>query len=285
MSEMWEQHKPFTVAVIVWLAGSLLFLLAVHLPLSGPVAELRADVADELKKHYAAGEPAPGAVPFEQAERAAQTERARLDAALAGACERIEFKPQSEFTIAPDAPQRAYEYTKIRDKVAAELRELANKASLTIPGQIDPRANAKNLPRESEADELLFRLAMTDRVIRNAAAARVAHIVSMAHELGPPRGAPFAERRLGLTLVGELDEIVRFIERCSSPPAEPAPGEREGAGRGVLAVQHVEILAQGRSGSALTANLTLAAIEATKITPAKPRPDSTRPIRRAGRSF
>ena len=291
MSEMWEHHKPFSVAVLVWLAGSLLFLLAVHLPLAGPVSALRSDAGSadvpsqaDLKKHYALadGTMSIDVAPFADGEAAVKKDGARLDAELKTATAQIEFRPASEFVVAANVSQRAYEFTRIRDALAPKLREMANRASVRIPNDIDPRPGAKDLPRESQADELLFRLAMTDRVIRCAIAAGSGHLAEIKHNLGAPRGTPFAERRVDVKLVGGLDEIIAFIAKCSAPSNGAAP---EGAGKqggGVLILRGAAIDAEGERGSVLTAKLTLAAVSATKIEDPLPGQGT---VLRARRSF
>ena len=123
MSEMWEHHKPFSVAVLVWLAGGLLFLLAVRMPLAGPVEALRNDAGgasvpsqEELLKHYAPADGMSiGGKPFADGEAVVKRDGARLDAALKAATTQIEFRPAPGFVVAPNAPQRAWEYTRIRD--------------------------------------------------------------------------------------------------------------------------------------------------------------------------
>jgi hypothetical protein len=295
VSEMWEQHKPFSVALIVWLGGGLLFLLAVRLPLSGPVAALRgADVEgaaglpskDDLKKHYAPADGmSVGAAPFADAEAAVKKQGARLDAELNTAVQQIEFRPGPGFVVALNVKQRAYEFTRIRDAIAPKLREMANKANVRIPNEIDPRQNAKELPREREADELLFRLAMTDRIIRCAVAAGVGHLAGVRHDLGAMRGAPFAERRVEVKLVCGLDEIIAFIGKCSLPLDEGAPEDAVKQSGGVLILRAAAIEREGERGSILAARLTLAAVSATKLEQPQPKQAKTVKGRKARRSF
>ena len=287
---MWEHHKPFSVAILVWLAGGLLFLLAVRVPLAGPVSALRDDGGSanvpsqaELQKHYAPADGVGGGgKPFADGEAVVKKDGARLDAALKTATTQIEFRPAPGFVVAPNVPQRAWEYTRIRDALGLELEALANRASVRIPNDIDPRANAKGMPRENEADELLFRLAMTDRIIRCAVAVRAGHLSGIKHDLGALRGAPFSERRVNITLVGGLDQIVAFIGKCSTPFNGAAPESAAKQG-GVLILREVEIVKEAKSGSALVAQLTFAALSSTKIK--VPLPGPKKKARRARRSF
>jgi len=261
MSEMWEQHRPFVIAIATWLGGSLLFLLAVRLPLYPPVAKLRHDDDTKLAQHYAApGRTVPNATDFDKAQDAAEAERARLDAELKDVLGSIEFQPRPELVVEPGATQRAYEYAKLRDRLTSELRELANKAGIGIPNELDPRRSAKDLPGESETDELLFRLAMTDRVVRDAIAARVSRVASLEHQLGAPLGSPLAARVVKVKLEGNLDTLIGFIEKCSTPAG--AGGKADGAG--ILVVRSLELTSAG-GGSALAAQVELAAVKAAAI--------------------
>ncbi|MFH1732339.1 MAG: hypothetical protein ABIF82_11915 [Planctomycetota bacterium] len=294
MSEMWEQHKPFTVSAIVWVGGAFLFLFAVHMPLAGPVSALRDEAARgaglpgraDLEKHYASPAQANlGAALFAQVETSADKERTALDTELMSARELIEFRPKPEFIVAADAAQRAYEYTRIRDALAPRLRELANKASVKMPHEIDPRLSSKALPSESETDELLFRLAMTDRIVRSAVAAGVGHVAEIKHDLGAQRGKPFAERRVEVKLVCGLDELIGFVGRCSLLPAENAAENKEKPGGGILVVRSAAIANEKERSSVLTARVTLAAVTATKIETPESTKAETRKTRRAHRSF
>lgn len=291
---MWEQHKPFTVAAIVWVGGALLFLFAVHMPLAGPVSALRDEAAGgaglpkraDLEKHYASpGQATLGGALFARVVTAAGKEEAALDTELVAAMERIEFRPKPEFIVAADATQRAYEYTRIRDALAPRLCELANKASVKIPHEIDARRSSKALPNESETDELLFRLAMTDRIVRSAVAAGAGHLAEIKHDLGAQRGKPFAERRVQVKLVCGLDELIGFIGKCSLPPAEKAAEHEKNPGGGTFVVRSVAVASEGERSSVLTAHVTLAAITATKIEAPQPKKAKTRTTRRANRSF
>jgi len=294
VSEMWEQHKPFSVAAIVWAGGALLFFFAVHMPLAGPVSALRDEAARgsslpkraDLEKHYASpGQAGLGAALFAQVERSAAKERAALDTELTSAKERIEFRPKPEFVVAADATQRAYEYTRIRDALAPRLRELANKASVKIPHEIDPRLSSKALPNESETDELLFRLAMTDRIVRSAVAAGIDHLAEIKHDLGAQRGKPFAERRVEVKLVCGLDELIGFIGKCSSLPAENAAENEKQPGGGILVVRSAAVASENERSSLLTAHVTLAAITATRVEALESSKAKTRKTRKAHRSF
>ncbi len=275
---MWEHHKPFSVAVLVWLAGGLLFLFAVRMPLAGPVSDLRNDAGGanvpsqaEMQKHYASADgSSSGGRPFADGEAVIKKDGARIDAALKTATAQIEFRPAPGFVVAPNVPQRAWEYTRIRDALWIELEAMANRASVRIPNDIDPRPRAKNMPRESEADELLFRLAMTDRIIRCAVAAGAGHLAEIKHDLGALSGAPFAERRVDVRLVGGLDEIVAFIGKCSMPFNGAAPEAAGKRGGGVLILREVEVVKEGKSGSVLVAQLTFAAVSATEIKAPQP---------------
>jgi len=297
VSEIWEHNRPFAVAILVWVGGALLFFFAVHLPFSGPVSELRGDSHGRaaLAEHYASTERSSlNPVPFADAKRALEGEQAELAAALAGARRRIEFVPTSRFTIGSAVAERPLEYSKIRKAAASELGDLANKASVVIPGELDPRNNSKSLPKEGETDELLFRLAMTDRVVRTAVAAQVPRVASILHKLGAPRGSPLAQRFVRVRLEGELDHIIRFVGKCSTPPgekeaapapatADPAPGSPgpRDPGGGALAVRSVEIASSG-NGSTLTADIELAAITVLKVKP-KRRARATRSAPQPGR--
>ena len=295
---MWEQHKPFTVAAIVWVGGALLFLFAVHMPLAGPVSALRDEAAGgaglpkraDLEKHYASpGQATLGGALFARVVTAAGKEEAALDTELVAAMERIEFRPKPEFIVAADATQRAYEYTRIRDALAPRLCELANKASVKIPHEIDARRSSKALPNESETDELLFRLAMTDRIVRSAVAAGAGHLAEIKHDLGAQRGKPFAERRVEVKLVCGLDELIGFIGRCSLLPAENAAEEaaenEKKRGGGILVVRSAAVASENERSSVLTAHVTLAAITATRIEALESSKAKTRKTRRAHRSF
>lgn len=294
MSEMWEQHKPFSMAAIVWAGGALLFLFAVHMPLAGPVSALRDEAARgsslprraDLEKHYASPSQAGlGAILFAKVERSAGKERTALDTELMSARERIEFRPRPQFIVAADATQRAYEYTRIRDALAPRLRELANKASVKIPHEIDPRLSSKALPNESETDELLFRLAMTDRIVRSAVAAGIDHLAEIKHDLGAQRGKPFAERRVEVKLVCGLDELMGFIGKCSLLPDEDAAENEKKRGGGILVVRSAVVTSENESSSVLTARVTLAAITATRVEALESSRAKTRRTRRAHRSF
>jgi len=301
VSELWQHNRPFAIAVLTWVGGGLLFFFAVHLPFSGPVSELRRDSRRraELARHFAPAKRAsPDTVPFSDAKRALAAEQAELAAALAAARRRIEFVPPQRFNIAADVAERPLEYSKIRKAAASELRDLANRASVVIPSELDPRNNSKSLPRKDEIDELLLRLAMTDRIVRAAVAARVPRVASIVHKPGAPRGSPLAQRFVRVKLEGELDQIVRFIGKCSTPPdARPAAPTGAGAapgtsappapGGGVLIVRTVEIANSG-NGSTLAADIELAAVTVLKV---KPRPRARaasavpQPVRRARPSW
>jgi len=288
---MWQQDRPFSIALIVWVGGALLLFLAVHLPLSGPVDALRdggggLPTGDEIAKHYESpGGDTPAAASFARVEAAASNRRAQLDTELDAARKRIEFRPGPGFVVAPGVKQRGYEYTRIRDQLAPKLREMANRANVRIPNDIDPRRAGTALPREDEADELLFRLAITDRVVRGAVAAGVPQVADIIHDLGAPRGAPFAERRVEVALVCGLDELVGFIGKCSAPdPAAPPEADGLSAG-GILVVRSATISREGERGSVLSARVTLAAITPTKMETQQEIRARTRKTRRARRSF
>jgi len=259
-----ERNKPLLLALGFWAGGALLFWLAVHLPFSAPVERLEADSPAKLRSRYAQpGQPIAPAVPFDQALKAAEAERAALDQALEDARSAAEFVPRQEFILPAGTPQRPYEYTKIRDRVAAQLRELANQASVHIPRELDPRPDAKDLPREADTGELLLRLAITDRVVRNAVAAGVANLAAISHDLAPPHGSPIAQRTVKVKLEAELDPLIHFIEKCSQPP-DGAPS----GGAGALIVRSAEITAA--HGASLSATIDLAALQLTEIKAAAP---------------
>ena len=238
MSEIWEQHRPFVIAVLVWLGGSLLFYLAVYLPFSGPVAALDAGpgggavTANALAAHYERdGRGVQGAAVFHEAKRAVEAERAGLDAALEKARADLELRPGPGFAIKRTGVERANEYMDVRGRVASKLREEANRANVKIPHELDPRpgGKGKDLPGEGQVDELLFKLAMTGRIVRAAIAARVRRVVSIVHKGGAPRGAPLSQRVVSVRLEGELAQLLCFIKECSTPPREQ---EKAGGGTG-----------------------------------------------------
>jgi len=274
MTELWEQHRPLVIALLVWAVGGALLLLAVHLPLGAPVAALQARGAtDELRRFIGTSPPART---FREArEIAVKDGWKRVDSALAAARARVEFKPGPDFVIDPKAVQRAYEYTKVRDRVAAALRELANKAGVVVPAELDPRGDSKGLPPENDTDELLVRLAVTDRIVRNAVAAQVNHLAELRHELGSPRGVPLAERVVRVKLEAGLDSLVRFLEKCSNPP--------DGASGGVLVLRSADLSRAAAGSATLSADLTLAALTVVDVQP--PKKADTRPPPSARRGF
>jgi hypothetical protein len=287
---MWQQNRALVLAVVVWLAGSVLFYLVVHLPLSGPAAELeRSKLAERLAAHYTRPGKTPAGEPLEDVSQRAQAEREAADRALAEAARLVVFRPRPEYRLPPETAERRVEYVRLRDDATARLVELANKAGVAVPPMLDPRPKSTGLPGKSEIDELLVRLAMTDRVVRSAVAARVPRVAKIEHELGAPRGQPLSRRLVHVRVEGVLDTVVRFIEACStpSPAAEPST---VAPGGGILTVESADLTAAPKGRVA--AELTLAAIELTKIKePKPPKPEEvekktpTVPGRRAGRSF
>jgi hypothetical protein len=268
MTELWQHDKLFVVALLVWLGGGLLVYLFVHLPLAGPVDELRHSRTGQagtgrlqLAHHYARpGAPVPpDAAPYDEAKEKASERATALDTALEAARERVEFRPAARFSIPEDAPQRPFEYTKVRDAVAAELRQLAHKAGAAIPSQLDPRSRgARDLPKESQVDDLLFRLGMTDRLVRAALDARLGRVALIDHKAVPAQPGALASRLVEERIEGGLDQVVRFIELCSTPPDVAS---KEGAG--ILAARRVHI-EEKEGGSVVRAAVTLAAVKLGK---------------------
>jgi hypothetical protein len=286
LNETWKENRAFVAAIVVWLAGSVLFYLVVHLPLSGPVAELdRSKLTARLGAHYARpGQTSPGE-PFARAWQRAEARRKKLDAALAEAGRLVVFEPRPEYRIPADAVERRVEYVRIRDATTSRLTELANKAGVQVPAALDPRPRATGLPGKEELDELLMRLAITDRVVRAAAAAPVPRVEKIEHVLSAPRGAPLSRRLVKVRVVGDLNAVVRFLDACSTPPGSPN-GANAASGGGILTVESAD-LASG-DGDAIAADLTLAAIALTKLEEPKlveKKEPKDRTRHRAGRSF
>ncbi len=282
MGDLWERSRPFAIALGLWVGGSLLFLLAVRLPFSGPIAALRGGSAAELAAHYESlGQPNPKAKRLGDAKRAAQQERADLDLALAEALRFVAFVPGPRFAIRQDVAEHANEYMNVRERATAELRELANKAGVQIPGELDPRADPRKLPTRNEIDGLLFRMAMSDRVARVAIAAQVPRVAEIKHDLGAPRGSPLAERLMTVKLEGGLDAIVDLVDRVSTPPTE-----EDNAGGGILVLRRAKLSAAGEGRVA--AELTLAALTVAEVVPdvkPKPLPGTTEPEKGALRPW
>ncbi len=269
MTGWWDDHRPFTIALLTWAVGGLLFLLIVRLPFGGAIAELRADEGSraELQRFYQDPEAgASAARPHDEARRRLTTVRQELDAALEASRAYVEFKPGKAFRIPAEATEREIEYTKLRDAATALLLQVANQAGVAVPLDYDPRTSdqRKELPSAEETDPLLMPLAMADRAVRAAIRANVQRVLSVHHRLGTPRGAPLAEREVVIELHTGLDALVAFLEDCSTPPEAPAQGS------GILAVRAVEIKTTGRPE--LHAKVTLAAIEAGEIKVTKPTP-------------
>ena len=278
MTELWDSNRPFGIAIAVWVVGGLLFLLAVRLPFSGPVDRLETDTArrDELARHYGSGSQAPNTEPFSAAKKATDAERDALRSALHAARSQVEFKPGPAFAIDPQLAERANTYMNVVKRVASDLHQEANKRGAAIPAALDPRSDGKELPKKEEVDQLLFRLAMSDRIVRTAFAAKVPQVAEINHRLGAPRGVPLAQRLVTVKLIGGLDQIVAFIRECSTPaPASDGRG-------GVLAVRQVEL---SGSGGSMVAHVELAAIKFIEVKPRQRVTRRTGPPPRAGRSF
>jgi len=81
MTGWWDDHRPFTIALLTWAVGGLLFLLIVRLPFGGAIAELRADEGSraELQRFYQDPEAgASAARPHDEARRRLTTVRQEL---------------------------------------------------------------------------------------------------------------------------------------------------------------------------------------------------------------
>jgi hypothetical protein len=259
VTELWEEHKPFVIAMLVWAVGGLLFLFAVHLPLGAPVSELKADRGSEaaLRRSYRTS--APAGIAYDDAHRALTARRSQLDTALAKARAHVEFKPGEMFCIPKDAAQREIEYTKVRDAAVAQLLDLANRTGVMVPSDYDPRSKdkKKDLPSPAETDDLLVHLAMADRVVRAAVEAKVVRLSSIRHKLGSPHPAPLAEREMKVRIDTGLDQLVSFLDQCSRPPKSAK------SGGGILVVRSVDI--KGAGGATLGVDITLAAVEVGEI--------------------
>lgn len=282
MGNLWEGSRPFAIALILWVGGSLLFFLGIRLPFSGPIAALRGGSATELAAHYESpGRPNPQAKRFDDVERTTQQERKALNEALADARRFIAFVPGPRFAIREDIAEHANEYMNVRERAMAELRELANKAGVQIPDELDPRAEPRKFPARNEIEGLLFRMAMSDRVARAAVASQVPRVVEIKHDLGAPRGTPLAERLMTVKLEAGLDVIVDLIDRVSTPPAD-----KDNAGSGILVLRRAKVSAAGEGRVA--AELTLAALTVGEVVPdvkPKPLPGTTEPERGALRPW
>jgi len=283
MIEMWEQNRPLAAALLLWTVGLLLFFLLVHLLLGGPVAELKGSeiTAGQLAASYCRrSDPTtpPKAASAQSVKTELDDQWARLGATLARARQLVEFRPRQELTIPRGIAQRNVKYMDIRDnKVVAVLEQLAKKAGVLLPANLDPRRKGTGLPDEREVDELAFRLAMTDRIVRAAVAAEVEGLAEIRHELGSPRGAPLAQQTVNVKLRGQLDQIIRFLARCSPPASDPASGD---SGGGILGVRAVKMSGAG-GGSTLVAEIRLAALRMVdvKIRPRRRPEPAVRPAR------
>ena len=264
MSRMWDQDKPFVIAGLLWLGGGAVLLLWVCLPSSRGAAGRTSDRASAaLAIHYAAAGPIPpGGRPYDEARAAADREQAELDDALREARAAIEFRPAAELAIPDDAAARGKAYLAIRDKIARELRDRAAKAGVRIPADLDPRKDPGSPPDDDRADELLFRLAMTARVVRAAVAQGGPEVLAIEHPRRGPEGTPLTRRTMTVHLAGGLDEILRFIKTCGAPPADPAK-----SGRGILIVRSARLTRAKGGGSRRAATVTVAAIGMPEVAP------------------
>jgi len=248
---------PFLLAVCVWLIGGLLFAGAVHLFFSVPVRALAGgrDVPTraELAEHYASADRPDATLPAATVERALQDDRARLDAALARARRLTEFTPGPDFAVGRD-PADAARFSGVRGATVARLRKLADGVGVALPEALPPGPDAPQAGME--VAELLFRLAMTDRLIRSAAAAEVAAVHSVAHRPAATANGLFLERQVDVEVSGELAGIVAFVERCTSPPRGRWPMRQGDAG--ALVLRSVEF--SGTEGAAVRARIAFSAV-------------------------
>lgn len=172
------------------------------------LAQDAAQMRREIRNQYGAG------VSIEQAIRELQEQERQLEARIQELTAAVAFVPDERFRLEGNVPQAGLRYASTRDRLQAVLAEEAARIGLSLPGTLDPRGETRTVA-DDEAAEMLFRLAMNERVVRAAIRARLRRIDSLKHEIKKvrlPGPSPFIEPvATEVECVGSPEATVEFL--------------------------------------------------------------------------